>query len=173
MAALPFGVAPDFELFDAFAVELLFLGIAMFLAIGALSREQERPFSASLVHLALGLIAAMLIEAFDVTWIEPIKDASVLEHLTELALVVALFGAGLKMERPLRIRTWRTVILLLALVMPLTVALVAAYGALAMGLPVGAAIASGGSSPRQIRSWPATSAWVRPVRRTAATRAST
>lgn len=139
----PLGVEPGFEILDAFALELLFLGIALLLAIGALSRQQEGPFSASLVYLGLGFVAALLIHAFDVPWIEPMKDATLLEHLTELALVVALFGAGLRIERPLRYRPWRVVIVLIAIVMPLTIALVAAYGTLAMGLSLGAAIALG------------------------------
>lgn len=139
----PLAVEPGFEVFDAFSLELLFLGVAMLLAIGALSRQGERPFSASLVYLALGLVAAVLIRLFDVSWISPIEDASVLEHLTELALVVALFAAGLRIERPLRYRQWRVVLVLIGVVMPLTIALVATYGMLAMGLSVGAAIVLG------------------------------
>jgi sodium/hydrogen antiporter len=115
----------------------------MLLAIGALSRQQEHPFSATLVYLLLGLLAAALIGLLDVTWIDPFEDASTVEHLAEVALVVALFGAGLKIERKPGIRGWRAVIVLLGLVMPLTIAALAVYGTLVMGLSLGAAIALG------------------------------
>ncbi|HEV2075063.1 MAG TPA: cation:proton antiporter [Thermoleophilaceae bacterium] len=136
-------IEPGFEVVDAFSLELLFVGAAMLLAIGALSRQHGHPFSASLFYLAVGLLAAVLINAFDVAWIEPIQDASVLEHLTELALIVALFGAGIKIERPLAYRPWRAVIVLILVVMPVTIALVALYGTLVMGLSIGAAVALG------------------------------
>lgn len=143
-APQPPAVAPGFELFNTFAVELVFLGVVLLLAIGALSRQGGRPFSASLVYLALGLVAAVLIQAFGLDWISPLEDAALLQHLTELALTVALFATGLKIERSLSLRGWRAVIVLIVLAMPLTIALVSAYGVLAMGLPLGAAIALGG-----------------------------
>jgi hypothetical protein len=74
-------VEPGFEILDTFSLELLFLGVAMLLAIGALSRQHERPFSASVVYLMVGFVAAVLIHALDVPWIDPIADASILEHL--------------------------------------------------------------------------------------------
>ena len=139
----PMAVEPGFEVPDTFSLELLFLGAAMLLAIGALSRQRGRPFSASLVYLVLGLAAGALIGAFDIAWIDPFDDSVVIEHVAELALVVALFASGLKIERRPSFRGWRAVLILLGLAMPLTIAAVAAYGVLAMGLSLGAAIALG------------------------------
>lgn len=140
---MPLAVEPGLEILDAFSLELVFLGAAMLLAIGALSRQGERPFSASLVYLALGLVAGALIGAFELTWIDPFGDSAVVEHVAELTLVVALFASGLKIERRPSFSGWRGVIVLIAVVMPLTIAAVAAYGVLAMGLSLGAAIALG------------------------------
>jgi len=60
-------------------------------------------------------------------------------------VIVALFAAGLKVERALRWSEWRTVTRLLVIAMPLTIALVAAFGSLVMGLSLGAAIVLGGA----------------------------
>lgn len=136
-------MGPGLDPFGEFPLILLFFGVAMLLAIAALSRQQERAFSATLVYLALGILGAALIGLFDLPWLNPFRDPAPIEHLAELALVVALFGAGLKIERRFTFRGWRAVIVLLAVVMPLTIAALAAYGTLVMGLSLGAAILLG------------------------------
>ena len=134
---------PGFEAPDLYAVGLLFAGVAVAVAIGALSHQHERAFSASLIYLVVGLLAAVVIQAAGVRWLDPIDDARVIERLTELALIVALFASGLKLDRALDVRAWGPVGRLLGLVMPLTIAAVAAYGHFAMGLSVAAAIVLG------------------------------
>ena len=121
----------------------MFAGVALFAAIGALSFEHERPYSAAMVYAVLGVVAAAGIHLFDLSWLDPMDDASTIRHIAELALIVALFAAGLQIERPPRWGEWRVVALLLAVTLPLTIAAVAAWGALAMGLSLGAAIALG------------------------------
>jgi sodium/hydrogen antiporter len=64
----------------------------------------------------------------------------VVEHVTELAVVIALFSTGLKLERSLRWREWSTVTRLLVIGMPAFIALAALFGSLVMGLSAGAAI---------------------------------
>jgi NhaP-type Na+/H+ or K+/H+ antiporter len=65
----------------------------------------------------------------------------VIERLAEFAVIVALFSAGLKLDRPVGFRAWRSAILLLAVVMPLTIVAVAGLSALLIGLSAGAAVA--------------------------------
>ena len=112
----------------------------MFAAIGALSHEHERAFSASLIYLGLGVLAAGGLTALGIGWIDPVQDATLLGHVTELAVVIALFSTGLKVERALRWREWSTVTRLLAIGMPAFIALAAAFGNVVMGLSLGAAI---------------------------------
>ena len=111
--------------------------------MGALSHEHERAFSASAIYLAVGLVAAAGIELLGVSWLDPIADAEVFEKASELAVIVALFGTGLKLERELRPAAWLPVGRLLGLAMPLTIAAVAAFGHVVMGLSLGAAIVLG------------------------------
>ena len=51
------------------------MGIAVFAAVGALSHQHERAFSASLIYLGLGALAAVAIGAFEIGWLDPIEDA--------------------------------------------------------------------------------------------------
>ncbi len=115
----------------------------MFAAVGALSHQHERAFSASAIYLAVGVVAAGGIELLNVGWLDPIADAEVFEKASELAVIVALFATGLKLDRDLRLSEWSPVGRLLALAMPLTIAAVAAFGHLVMGLSLGAAIVLG------------------------------
>jgi sodium/hydrogen antiporter len=108
-----------------------------------MSHEHERAFSASLIYLGLGAIAALAIKLFDIPWLDPFGDAKVIEHIAEVALIFALFSSGLKLDRPLRWREWGSVTRMLALAMPLTMAGVALFGTQVMGLSLGAALLLG------------------------------
>lgn len=137
---MPLAADVGFHFADPWAVGLAFLGLAVFAAIGALSHEGERAFSASLIYLALGVVAAVGLTLLGVGWLDPIKDAGLLEHVTELAVVIALFSTGLKVERKLAWREWSTVTRLLVVGMPAFIGLAALFGSLVMGLSAGAAI---------------------------------
>jgi NhaP-type Na+/H+ or K+/H+ antiporter len=71
-------------------------------------------------------------------------QAKFLEHLSEIAVIISLFTAGLKLRAPLRDAQWRIAVRLASLAMVLTVGLVAAVGVWLLGLPLGAAILLGG-----------------------------
>jgi len=140
---LVFAAERGFSFADPYAIGLAFAGIAVFAAVGALSHQRERAFSASLIYLALGIGAATIIDLLGVRWIDPLGDAELIEHLAEFALIVALFGTGLKLERALDRRMWGSVARLLGVVMPLTIGAVALFGTAVMGLSLGAAIILG------------------------------
>ncbi len=139
----PVAAERGFSFADPYVAGLLFVGIAVFAAIGALSHERGRAFSASVVYLSMGIAAALAIELIGLNWIEPLQDAVVIERVAELAVIIALFATGLKLDRPLNWTSWSGVVRLLAVAMPLTIAGVALFGNTVMGLSVGAAIVLG------------------------------
>ncbi len=132
-----------FSFADTFPIGLLFIGLAVFAAVAAMSHEHERAFSASLIYLGLGAVAAAAIQTLDVAWLDPLKDEKVIEHVAEIALIFALFSSGLKLDRALRWREWGSVTRLLVLAMPLTMAGIALFGSQVMGLSLGAALLLG------------------------------
>ena len=137
------GAERGFSYADPYAIALAFAGVAVFAAVGALSHQRERAFSASLIYLVLGIVAATIIDVLGVRWIDPLDDAAVIERLAEFAVIVALFGTGLKLERALDPRVWGSVARLIGVVMPLTIAAVALLGGVFMELSLGAAIILG------------------------------
>src|SRR5688500_6728035 len=111
--------APGLEAGDTYVLGLLFAGVAVFAAIGALSHEHDRAFSASLIYLLLGVAAAVTIGVLDIGWLDPVEDSRLFERLAELAVIIALFGTGLKLDRELSRSAWSGVVRLLAIAMPL------------------------------------------------------
>jgi sodium/hydrogen antiporter len=139
------GATPGLHFGEPYAILLLFAGVAVFAAVGALSHQRERAFSASLVYLGLGIAAAIVLEVFALERPRPLEDASLYEKASELAVIVALFGTGLKLERELRPVGWWHVARLLGIAMPLTIGAVAVFGTQVMGLSVGAALVLAGA----------------------------
>lgn len=142
-ALLPLAIEPGFDAGGGWGLALLFLGLTLAAGIGALSHQKERAFSASVIYLGLGVVAAIGFPLLDAKGIDPIRDAKLVERIAELALVVAVFVTGLKVERRLRWSEWRSVARLILLVMPATIALVALFGTQVMGLSLGAAVLLG------------------------------
>jgi NhaP-type Na+/H+ or K+/H+ antiporter len=140
VTTLPLAADTGFTFADTFAVGLLFVGVAVFAAVGAMSHEEERAFSASLIYLGLGAVAAVAIHLFGIPWLEPTKDSVVVEHIVEVVVLFALFSSGLKLDRQLRWREWTTVTRLLAITMPLTIAAVALLASTLLGLSLAAAV---------------------------------
>ena len=136
-------VAEGFSFGGPFYLGLLVAGLAVMAAVGALSHQHAHAFSASVIYLVIGLGAALIVEAVGIDWLKPSEDSRLLEHLSELALIIALFGTGLKLDRALRVREWSGVGRLLLVAMPLTIGAVALFGSLVMGLGAGAAIMLG------------------------------
>ncbi len=139
----PAAIAPGLDLGDTWGLGALFLGLAVLIAIVALTHQRSRAFSPSVVYLGLGAAGAVSAAVLDLGWLDLIEDADAVERLAELAVIVALFATGMRLDRPIGLRGWRSTILLLVVVMPVTIAAVAAFGVVAMGLSAGAAIVLG------------------------------
>ncbi len=112
--------------------------VTMALAASVLRRL---PVTASVLYLLVGIAVSPL--GLGLVRIDPLADAALLELLTELAVIVSLFTAGLKLREPLQAGRWRRPVRLAVVSMTLTVLLVAAVGVAGLGLPLGAAILLG------------------------------
>lgn len=144
LIALPILRAPGWPI-EPGLYELLLLVGGVVILVGAvlLSIQHGRPFSAALVYLATGVAIGLLLRAIGVAWYDPIEDAVLFSRAAELAVIVSLFGAGVKLDRAFSWRAWRTPVLLLAVAMPLTILGVALLGAWLIGMTVAGAILLG------------------------------
>ena len=128
---------------DALQFTIWYLVVGAVFIFMALSGTvlQRLPLSASMLYLGAGV----LIGAFglELVVVDPIAQAAIVERITEVAVIVSLFTAGLKLRVPLRDPMWRLPVVLASGSMALTVGLIAVVGVVALGLPLGAAILLG------------------------------
>jgi NhaP-type Na+/H+ or K+/H+ antiporter len=129
----------------------LILGLALLLAAVLPTALERYAVSAPMVLLALGLGIGLLPLPRGLM-LDPVDIRPQIEHVTELAVLVALMGVGLALDRPLSFldrstwRRWSPTWRLLGIAMPLSIAAVALLGwglglAPAAALLLGAALA--------------------------------
>ncbi|OGW39276.1 MAG: sodium:proton antiporter [Nitrospirae bacterium GWC2_56_14] len=122
---------------------LLFLIIGALLIVMALTESMLKrlPLTTSLLYLGAGVLlgpfAAGMIQA------DPVALSPVLERVTEVAVIVSLFTAGLKLRLPFSDPLWKLPVRLAVLSMMITILLVTLTGIAWLDLPLGAAVLLG------------------------------
>lgn len=119
---------------------LLVGGLLLFMALTT-SRLKALPITSAIIYLAVGLVVGPTV--LHVFHFNPLKQSALLEVLTEVAVLISLFSAGVKMPAPVSWRRWRTPVLLATVSMAATVAMVAGFAHYLLGLPLGACIILG------------------------------
>ncbi|HTD07171.1 cation:proton antiporter [Undibacterium sp.] len=119
---------------------LLVGGLLLFMGLTS-SRLKRLPVTSAIIYLAVGLLVGPTV--LNLFHFNPLKESALLEVLTEAAVLISLFSAGVKMPVPVNITRWRTPVLLATLSMTASVALVAAFAYYVLGLPPGACILLG------------------------------
>jgi NhaP-type Na+/H+ or K+/H+ antiporter len=124
-------------------IEIWYLVAGATLMLMALlgSLVKRLPLTSSMIYLVIGVLLGPL--AMGLVGVDPLESAEGLEHLTELAVIVSLFTAGLKLRTPLPDVLWRLPVRLATLSMMLTVGLIAVAGVYGLGLSWGAAVLLG------------------------------
>ncbi len=113
---------------------LLFMG----LTVSILKRSIV---TSAIIYLAVGVLVGPT--ALDLFHFNPLKQSALLEVLTEIAVLVSLFSAGVKMPVPFNFTRWRAPILLATVSMTFTVIMVAEFAVYVLGIPWGAGVLLG------------------------------
>jgi NhaP-type Na+/H+ or K+/H+ antiporter len=114
--------------------------ILVLMALGA-SILRRLPISTAIVYLLVGGLLGPV--GLGMLVVDPVQNAPALELISEVAVIVSLFTAGLKLRVSLRDRLWQLPFRLATVSMVLTVAGVSLVGVLGLGLPLGAAVLLG------------------------------
>lgn len=99
------------------------------------------PLSVSLLYLGAGVLVGP--HGLGLLVIDPLTESPLVERLAEVAVILSLFSAGLKMRTPFADRRWRLPLRLATVSMAATVGLVTLVGVFFLGLPLGGAILLG------------------------------
>jgi sodium/hydrogen antiporter len=129
------------ELFSVDIYILRFLAIGLLLLLVTLGSGwiSRLPFSYALIYLAVGI----LLGPYGLRLIDLRPQTEVLEKLTEFAVLISLFGCGLKMNRPLQLWAWNSTARLIGFLMPICIVSLAIVGHIFLELPLGSAILLG------------------------------
>lgn len=129
---------------DIYIITLTVLGFVVLLTAWLPMAFRRLPLSLPIACLAIGALLALspfpLLPRFN-----PLEDRQFTERMTEIVVIVALMGAGLKLDRPIGWTRWGTTWRLLGLAMPLTIAALAFLGFWILGLGVASALLFGAS----------------------------
>ncbi|MBX3653952.1 MAG: cation:proton antiporter [Ramlibacter sp.] len=114
----------------------------LLLAMGLTSSVLKRsPVTPAIIYLAVGLLVGPT--GLHLFHFNPLKQAALLEVLTEVAVLISLFSAGVKMPAPFQPARWREPVLLATASMAVTVGLITLFAWYALDLPLGAGVLLG------------------------------
>lgn len=123
------------------ALWFLLIGILMLTRGLTATSLKKVPFTPAIVYLGIGfLLGPSVLNLF---YFDPIKQSALLEVLTEIAVLISLFSAGIKMPVPVNLTHWRPPMRLASISMILTVALIALFSYVVLNLPIGAGVLLG------------------------------
>nr|WP_245698805.1 cation:proton antiporter [Halopelagius longus] len=100
----------------------------------------DKPISLPMIYVVSGA-ALFFVAGMDVP--HPVDHPELTERITELVVIIALMGAGLKLDRPFDWSAWSSTWRLLAITMPLSIAGTALLGWWVLGAQVATAVLMG------------------------------
>lgn len=126
---------------DAYILGLTGLGLLIALVVWLPLALRRLPLSLPIVCIAIG---AVLFALPQITFKPlPLRYPDLTERFSEFVVIIALMGAGLRIDRVFGVRRWSVALRLIAVTMPLSIAAIAAIGGWWLGLPVAVALLLG------------------------------
>lgn len=113
--------------FSAYHVAMVAIGTGLILAYWLPRFFSGREPAASGLLILAGTLSFVFIPGMPAT-IDPHEHPRVWELLSELTVIVALFGTGIRIDNIADYSRWRPTVRLLAVMMPLTIVSVALLG---------------------------------------------
>ena len=126
---------------DTFALGAFIIGVLLIAMTMGSSFLSRLPLNAAMLYLGVGVAVGPM--GLGLLQLDALENKVMLERLTEIAVLISLFTAGMKLELPLRDRRWRIPVQLATVSMIVTVAAVTALGVYGLGLSLGAAVLLG------------------------------
>ncbi len=126
---------------DRYELVLTIVGAVALVAAWVPAYTSRRPLSLPILLVAVG--AGLFLLPLGIAIPAPQQHLDATERLTEISVLVALMGAGLKIDRPFAWRTWMPTWWMLGIAMPMTIGLTALAGAVLGGLAGASALLLG------------------------------
>lgn len=124
---------------DIYILILLVIGLLLLVITLGSGWIKHLPFSYALIYLLIGIFLG----EYGVGLIKLRPDAEFLQRLTEFVVIVSVYSCGLRMNRPLTLKAWRSPVRLLGLLMPISILIVALVAHWSLGMSWDGAIILG------------------------------
>lgn len=124
---------------NVYILQLLAVGLLLLTVTLGSGWITRLPFSYALIYLIVGIFLGP--NGTGLINLKP--DAQLLERITEMVVIVSVFGCGLKMNRRLRLGDWNTTARLISFVMPISIVALSMVAHWLLGMSWGAAILLG------------------------------
>ena len=125
----------------SFPIWAIIIGALLTTMALSASLLKRLPLSMAMLYLAVG--AALGPQGWAMLTPDPLEHSVMLERIAEIAVLVSLFSAGLKLSLPLSDRHWWLPLRLAFASMTLTVGMIVVIGFFGLGLSLGAAVLLG------------------------------
>jgi NhaP-type Na+/H+ or K+/H+ antiporter len=126
---------------DIYMLALTIIGLAFLGAAWVPLLVYNAPLSFPFLYVAFGYLLFSL--PLGLYLPNPLENSFFAERFTEILVIISLTGAGLKLRRPVGLRSWGSTWRLLLVAMPLTILLTALFGWWLIGLAPAAALLLG------------------------------
>ncbi len=128
---------------ESYPLSLALIGLALLAAAWLPHLLKRSPLTFPMVFVGIGAALYAVPLPLPLPAADPLRHARVTEHLTELTVIVALVGAGLRIDTAFGWRRWRLTWRMLAVAMPLTIAACVLLGQHLLGFGFAAAMLLG------------------------------
>lgn len=106
---------------NSYVATLVLFGVVVLLTAWLPMALRRLPLSLPICCVAIGILLAWS-PFTPLPHMNPLENGGIAEHFTEFVVIVALMGAGLKIDRLLGFRRWATTWRLLGIAMPISIA---------------------------------------------------
>ena len=128
---------------DIYIINLFVIGLLLLMVTLGSGWIARLPLSFALIYLVVGILLGPY--AFGLIQLrrDEVFNAEVLEKITELVVIISVFGCGLKIVRPVSLGGWGITARLIGFLMPISILALAVVGKLFLGMNWGEAILLG------------------------------
>ncbi|HYH57378.1 MAG TPA: cation:proton antiporter, partial [Anseongella sp.] len=127
---------------DTYIISITIIGLSILgmACIPVITKKLK--VSYSILYVLAGVLLYTLLHEY-LPWPDPIWREDYSVHITELVVIIALMGTGLKIDQPFSFRTWRIPFRLVSVTMLLCIAFAACLGWAFLGLDLAHAVLLG------------------------------
>ncbi|MEH2360133.1 cation:proton antiporter [Nostoc sp.] len=128
---------------DVYIIDLFVIGLLLLMVTLGSGWIVRLPLSFAIIYLLVGIFLGPYGFGLIQLRRDEVFNAQLLEKITELVVIISVFGCGLKIVRPLKLGVWDITARLIVFLMPISILALAVVGKLFLGMNWGEAILLG------------------------------